>query len=154
MQWTGDVTKYDGSDPEGEKYETALACGWNNLSNELVLSCVQVPYSNYEFNKTEDITHNILSGLFNDLSIADSNKRLIWVNSVGATGMRYFDTCPDFRSGGGKLHLSAWDGHEIDTMTLSNDMSVVLSSRADSNVQADLVNLSGVAYIKMGVYYI
>lgn len=96
MQWTGDVTNYDGSDPEGEKYETALACGWSSLSNELVLSCVQVPYSNHDFNHVEDITHEILSGLFNDLSIADSNKRLIWVNSVGATGMRYFDTCPDF----------------------------------------------------------
>ena len=38
--------------------------------------------------------------------------------------------------------------------TLSNDMSVVLSSRADSNVQADLVDLSGAVRIDFGVYYI
>ena len=107
-----------------------------------------------------------LDGIFNNLScnipglsatpITDISKRLVLVDTRGVEGVKYFDTCPDFAGGSGKgvLHLSAWDGHDVDTMTLSNDMSVVLSSRADSNVQADLVDLSGAVRIDFGVYYI
>lgn len=130
-----------------------------------VLSCVSCDW--HQLEESVDPIQSALDGIFNNLScdipglsatpITDISKRLVLVDTRGVEGVKYFDTCPDFAGGSGKsgvLHLSAWDGHEIDTMTLSNDMSVVLSSRADSNVQADLVNLSGAAYIRMGVYYI
>ena len=50
-----------------------------------------------------------------------------------------YDSCPDFRSGG-KINISAWDGHEIDTA--DNVSNIVLSSRSDSRVEWDLVDLS------------
>lgn len=129
-----------------------------------VLSCVSCDW--HQLEGQNDPVQSALGGIFNDLScnipglsatpITDISKRLVLVDTRGVEGVKYFDTCPDFAGGSGKgvLHLSAWDGHQIDTMTLSNDMSVVLSSRADSNVQADLVDLSGAVRIDLGVYYI
>lgn len=133
---------------------TALACGWNkNTMSSPVLSCVS--FRREDMMETSDPAQAILSGLFNDPSYglsSETQKRLIWINNMDAMGVQYYDTCPDFRSGGGKINISAWDGHEIDTA--DNVSNLVLSSRSDSRVEWDLVDLSGKWRIDCGVYYV
>lgn len=118
-----------------------------------VLSCVS--FLREDMMTESDPAQAILSGLFNDPSYglsSETQKRLIWINNMDAMGVQYFDTCPDFRTGGGKINISAWDGQELDTA--DNVSNLILSSRADSRVEWDLVDLSGKWRIDCGIYYI
>lgn len=147
------------TDEKGEPVEDQgildyyLACGYNpNKMEEPVLSCV---INNDLTDLPEDGVDGLLSGLFNDEDYglsSDMQKRLIWICRNDTHGVQYYDTCPDFRTGGGKINISAWDGQELDTA--DNVSNLVLSSRADSRVEWDLVDLSGKWRIDCGVYYV
>lgn len=150
------ILNADGSlSPPGQDVNHfALACGYNPKWSKPVLSAVK--FETEEVFTSGDPAQCILSGLFNEsyeggLS-SETQKRLIYMNTMNARGVEYYDTCPDFRTGGGKINISAWDGHEIDTA--DNVSNLVLSSRSDSRVEWDLVDLSGKWRIDCGIYYV
>lgn len=79
---------------------------------------------------------------------------MIWINRLDTYGVQYFDTCPDFRTGGeGKINLSAWTGTRYD---YANEVTeIILSSRADARVESDIIDLSGgKCVVTTGVYYV
>lgn len=80
---------------------------------------------------------------------------MIWINRLDTYGVQYFDTCPDFRKGGGggKINLSAWNGTRYDYANEVTD--IILSSRADARVESDIIDLSGgKCVVTTGVYYV
>lgn len=100
----------------------------------------------------------VLSGIgmnVPQLSAHDIEKRLLWTSRHGSEAFEYYDLCPNFKKGGGgALDLSAWNGQQVAAARFDGDVSVILSSRADSRVEADLVPLSGAYSVNFGVYYV
>lgn len=136
-----DIDVQEGSQ-EDSKLPVALAIAWNPKTKEKLLSCVNV---NYDVLYGEDIQDAILSGLFKEISADNPSKRLLWIDPCDGKDFVYFDPCPNFmQGGGGSLELSARK-YDVSPYIappyahLDGEMSVVLSSRADSNVQADIV---------------
>lgn len=97
------ILNADGSlSPPGQDVNHfALACGYNPKWSKPILSAVK--FETEEVFTSGDPAQCILSGLFNEsyegaLS-SETQKRLIYMNTMNARGVEYYDTCPDFRTG-------------------------------------------------------
>lgn len=107
------LTDLSGNELSGEMgggdVPAALAIAWDYDKDEAVISCVSCdPAGARNSDNYINIAEYVLSGLFNDLSSTDIDKRLLWINEGDALNVMYFDPCPDFsRPDTTKFHF-AW----------------------------------------------
>ena len=127
----------------------ALVLATNGINVTPALLCCNIEVS-------ADVYESFLSSCLSaDEQLSSWDKRLVWIDRCDSRGIEWYDRCPRFGGGGGSLYLSAWDGLSTHSVHVNGDVSIVLSSRSDSDVEADLNMLSsGQVVVNIGVYYV